>query len=455
MFHSLRGKIFLSFSALSLALLLGLSYFFSNERIEEKRRHLLDLLSNQVQIHILEISQQLSTGAKFSDVIQSTGIMGISEAGTEFNLDQLPVALSEFQSLPPAGLVIQPCRSEDGQRFLCAAHYIPSESSWILEVTPEESITDILKKEAVSIFLLIGFAILSALVASWTLSSLILSPLRSLKEASQQVSEGVVRSIALPVHRSDEIGSLARSFDRMLKNLQEREQKLATASLQLVHSERLASLGQFGASIAHEVKNPLGAIIGYSRQLQRRAENAEDREALEIILKESERCQQILDRMLRFARQEGSHSKAFLLHDVVDSSILLLKSAARKKAITLSLEGQSPVAFGIPQETQQVVINLGLNAIHAAPSDTYIQFEILSDENQARLRIKNSGSSIPEEIQARIFDPFFSTKEGEEGSGLGLSVSREIARAQGGDLSLLSSSDQETIFELSVPLAKT
>lgn len=456
MFLNLGWKIFGSFALLSLISVVGLSSFFLQSSLEERERQLVDLLGSQIQIHLFEVSKQIESDKSLEEISRQMNISFYSPSGDSFLASRLPVDPESFEPLPPSGLIIKPCQSETGQAYLCASQTVPGSNTWILEAIPQSSLTEILVQESKEIALVASLSLLLALCLGWLLSNAIIRPLKSFTRRVENFStSGKSPEPSKLEKRQDEIGRLARQFGEMFRKLKRREDELRLSSMQLVHSERLASLGQFGASIAHEVKNPLGSILAYTRQVLKRSTAPEDQEALQTVLREAERCQDILGRMLRFSKQTNNQHKSFVLNEVLESSILLMKSSAQDHRTHFKQESESDLlCSGNPQETQQVLINLLLNAIEASPQGSEISVRVKSLDSHAHVIVSNPSEAMPKEIQERIFDPFFSTKGSERGSGLGLSVSRQIAQSQGGDLRLLESSENRTSFEFTVPLAK-
>jgi signal transduction histidine kinase len=196
-------------------------------------------------------------------------------------------------------------------------------------------------------------------------------------------------------------------------------------------------------------------MIGYAKFLKSKLTEPQLQEAADIIQTEGERCNQILQQMLRFARNDPQEKRPYSLTEVVQSCLLLLKSEAKTHQHSIHSEIQDGfVLIGSPQQIQQVLINLLMNAMQASPSGSTISLKAESDGSWLSITVVDQGGGIPKSIQHRIFDPFFTTKSGSEGTGLGLSVAREIIQEQGGELNFVTEDGRGTSFTIRLPLPK-
>jgi len=453
MFKRLNIKIFVGFSLLLLATIVLLSYFFGRLMLRETETYVLEAFSSRSQIEALEIARDLNSKNSIHDVLRTHEVEFLKSDGTgiggSINFPRGVLAAL----LPPSGSVVSECTDSIGHDFYCAITYLPENHLWVLNSTPRSSVLQILaslKREIID--LAFGLLCLSLLL-SYFLARWILLPLQRFAEASRKVSRGEYAAIELPTFRSDEIGDYARSFQKMVADLREREAHLAMSGLKLAHSARLASIGQMGASIAHEVKNPLTSMLGYAKILHARTSDRELKEAAEIILKETERCNQILQQMLRFARNDPQERRPYSLKEVVQSALLLINAEAKNRKIEMKVDALSDtVLVGSAQQVQQVLLNLLLNAIQASSEKSEVLVRCREDGKNVVLEIQDHGSGIPQEIQNRIFDPFFTTKGKREGTGLGLSVASEIVHDQGGKITFNSAEGRGTSFQVHLPL---
>ncbi len=209
---------------------------------------------------------------------------------------------------------------------------------------------------------------------------------------------------------------------------------------QVRRAEKLASLGELAAGLAHEIKNPITALKGYAQLLD--PENPDEeflKEMKETMLMEVSRVNSIVNALLSFARPKIHGKAAINLNEVVERAVKLLEIEASRNDVELNFISKSdPTIFVDPGALEQVIINVGLNAIQAVtedpPGDTKPEVVIItdSDENSALITIEDNGPGIPESIRERIFDPFFTTKK--TGTGLGLAITHRIIDELGGTI---------------------
>jgi signal transduction histidine kinase len=225
----------------------------------------------------------------------------------------------------------------------------------------------------------------------------------------------------------------------------------------LIQSDRLISLGQLSAGVAHEINNPLTAILGYSQILLQDTEsNSEREESLQIIKSQAENCKVILDDLLIFSRARPNKRDYFSINDVVRGVVPLVKKDMRDKKISLdlSLENNIPPYFGDQIKITQVFLNLLNNAIYAVDTGGSIRIDTKWNDADECIAVSfiDNGPGISEEDRKHIFDPFFSTKPQGKGTGLGLSVSYGIVSEHGGEIRVESQPGKETVFTISLPV---
>ncbi len=314
-----------------------------------------------------------------------------------------------------------------------------------------------LKKQTLFIFLGIALAgMTGALGVSYVLSSGILRPIKRLVDASHALAKGDL-SHKVTVHGSDEIGELCETFNMMAASLEERDRKLREyVDRKLSQSEKLASLGRLAAGVAHEINNPLTGVLTYSHLLLKKApEGSEDREDLDVIVRETTRCRKIVKELLDFARETKSARKADDLNKVVRDMISLVGNQVsfQRVQIRTELDPKLPEILIDPSEMQQVFTNLALNAAEAMPNGGVITIRtgLDGDGNFVRAEVSDTGTGIPEENMSKIFDPFFTTKEAGTGTGLGLAVTYGIIQRHEGTIEVKSQVGKGTTFTIRLP----
>jgi two-component system NtrC family sensor kinase len=223
----------------------------------------------------------------------------------------------------------------------------------------------------------------------------------------------------------------------------------------LILAERLSSLGELTAGVAHELRNPLAGIKINTQVLSRKQDLTEmERRLLESTQEGIEKIQKIVDDMLHFAKPRASHFKEQALNEVVDKSLAILQARVKKGHISAVFdrgEGLPSVRIDIHQ-IQQVLINLMLNAIQAMEKGGTLTIRtFLEGGGAVGVEIRDTGVGIPLPYLKKVFDPFFTTKS--EGTGLGLSISLKILENHGATIDVVSREGEGACFTIHFPAA--
>ncbi len=230
---------------------------------------------------------------------------------------------------------------------------------------------------------------------------------------------------------------------------------------QMHQSERLTALGQMAGGIAHDFNNLLQAILGYAQLMARSPGNADVvRRGLDVIEKAANGGAETVRRIQKFARLRPDEPFVTMdLNQVIRDSLAITRPRWEEKkvkgGVPLQLElelGPVPVVMGRPAELNEVLTNLVLNAIDAMPKGGILRIRTrLGDHRHALITVADTGMGMSDEVRKKVFDPFFTTK-GEEGTGLGLSVSHSIVERHGGDLKVDSRPGEGTTFTITLPI---
>ncbi len=292
----------------------------------------------------------------------------------------------------------------------------------------------------------------------FALTTLIVRPLEILTRATEQVAQGRL-DVTVPLSGGREIAGAAAAFNFMTKRIKEqkteleehlRELETTTGELkatqaQLVQSARLASVGSLAAGVAHEVGNPVSAIMGLAEVLQEgELEGDEETEYVERIRKEAERVNRIIRDLLEYARPTPDQEEMpGSIAEAVDAAVGLLSPQKTFRDVTVQVmldEGLPPVRPGTDQLTQ-IMVNLLMNAADAmdGEGDVRIRAESLEDDERVHVQITDSGPGVPEEELDHIFEPFYSTKDPGSGTGLGLALCEGIITRERGTVSATNS----------------
>ena len=272
-----------------------------------------------------------------------------------------------------------------------------------------------------SVFFLVLAPLLAGGVAVY-LGRKVARPVALLHAGAERLAAGDLDTRIL-VGGDDEFGDLARQFNAMVASLKEQQHRL-------LQSERLAGVGQLAAGVAHEINNPLGVILGYTRLLHKKAVGslADD---LAIVEEEVLRCQEIVAGLLDFSRPVEVGTQPVDLRALCDDVVARLLDASPTPGVAVTVAGQGDTT-GTASKLRQVLLNLIKNAIEAAAPAGRVDIEIDEAHECSRVTVRDSGPGLDAEARERLFQPFFTNKP--RGTGLGLAVSQAIARAHGGEI---------------------
>ena len=320
----------------------------------------------------------------------------------------------------------------------------------------EEKFID-MRNRATAIFLGIACAgMIIALIISNFLAKGILQPIKQLIFASHQWAGGNL-DYRVETAQNDEIAELTDTFNMMASSLKERDERLKEyAHQQIMKSERLATLGQLAAGVAHEINNPLGAVLMYAH-LSLEEMPAEDarHQNLGKIVGEATRCKNIVRGLLDFARQSEPNVEEADVNDILERTLSLLRNQTmfQNIKVTVRFSSSLPKAMMDSGQIQQVFTNIILNAAEAMDEggELIVATRTADDGEFIEVEFTDTGCGIPRENLEKIFDPFFTTKEVGRGTGLGLAVSFGIIARHQGTIEVESDINKGTTFIVRLP----
>jgi two-component system NtrC family sensor kinase len=308
-------------------------------------------------------------------------------------------------------------------------------------------------------FALTGIAVALAIVISYLLSKSVMRPVNSLIRATEKIAAGGSPQPISLDYAPPEIEALGKAFNSMIAAIRARDQKLHRQTHEkLMRSDRLAMIGQLAAGVAHEINNPLGSILLFSRLvMQQTPPQGKIRENLDRIEKETKRCHTIVRGLLDFARERKPLVESLNINAVLEATLKLFEGQFLFQNIQVFREynQQLPAIEADQSQLQQVFMNIILNAVDAMNGTGRLTLSTRESDPSGfiDIGISDTGSGIPAENLDRIFDPFFTTKGVGHGTGLGLSVSYGIVQNHGGDI-VVSSTPGGATFTVSLPAAK-
>ena len=290
--------------------------------------------------------------------------------------------------------------------------------------------------------------ILLAWVIAIPIARLIIKPIDALVEANRRLAGGDM-AVRVKATGKGELADLGHSFNSMVETLNRTQQEL-------VHKEKLASMGQLAAGVAHEINNPLGTVLLFADTLYHEAgKDHAWREDLKKIINETHRCKRIVADLLNFARQQEMLAQKVDVHEMLEEAIRSVShqpSFAHVQFIKQFAPGL-PAIQADPAQFMQVSINLLNNAAEAMPQGGTITMRTrLVNGHAVEIAISDTGCGIPEENLGKLFTPFFTTKPVGKGTGLGLSIVYGIIKMHRGQIAVTSQVDKGTTFTISLPL---
>jgi len=318
-------------------------------------------------------------------------------------------------------------------------------------------------------------ALVTAVVLGLVLARRVTVPVARLSDAARAMTEGRYDE-EVEIDRRDELGALAASFNHMAREVRRRdaeirawneqltqrvEQKateLRLANDQIARVRRLAALGSLGAGVAHEINNPMTAVVGLVSVVRKNVgPDTRDGQLLATALEQAKRVTHIVDDLRQLAEhQRADEGIQFPLAAAVHAAVEAHAEDAERAGVALrtSVDEGLPPIQGDPVQIQQLVGHLLRNAIAATPEGGEIRLTVASvDGGALRLSVSDTGRGIPEALRERIFDPFFTRKERGAGVGLGLTLSSCIVEAHHGKLHVESEEGRGSTFTVVLPAA--
>lgn len=328
---------------------------------------------------------------------------------------------------------------------------------------------------------LIAAVLLLSILFATLIWLMVHKPIRQLIAGTNHVAAGEL-DYKIKITAHDELGELARSFNRMTgklkranaeinewtRTLEERVEKKTTelrqAQEHVLRVEKLASIGKLAAIVAHEINNPLAGILIYARLILKRLGGEGNKYVLdedtkthvETIASESARCGEIVKGLLQFSRQTKPHAKANDLNSIINESLRLVHhkiELSGARAVTRCDANLKQIVCD-EQQIKQALVALLINAceaVHPGDGEITISSRAIPDRHCAEIRISDNGVGMDQETRQHIFEPFFTTKEQGKGVGLGLAVVYGIVTGHAGEIDVESAPGCGTTFVLRLP----
>jgi len=383
----------------------------------------------------------------FGDLRVSTNVMnrdGTRAVGTRVSQEVYDIVLNQNTFYPGRAFVVnewfitryEPLQDHQGQVV------------GMLYVGARESVFQALLQafnNRVALIALVSL-LLAGLIAI-PITRFITIPIADLVQATRRLTDGDM-SIRVQTHGNGELAVLGRSFNRMVDTLDLTQQKL-------IHQEKLASVGQLAAGIAHEINNPLGTILLTSDvMIKETPKNDTHHEDLEIIINETTRCKNIVADLLNFSRHQLAFAKEINIQALLEQVIrdVRIQSSFKCVEIIHQFSPDLPPIQADPDQLRQVFINLLNNASEAMENGGRITLTMERVKGHwVEIKIADTGCGIPEENLSKLYTPFFTTKALGKGTGLGLSIVYGIIKMHHGQINVSSQVGIGTTFTILLP----
>ena len=297
------------------------------------------------------------------------------------------------------------------------------------------------------------------------LSRTIVRPIDELVMVTDAVASGDLNQ-HIKVRRLNEIGMLAESFNRMTNRIRAGKEALEAnirhlkaAQDEVIRAEKMATVGRLAAGIAHEIGNPLSAILGYTDIIQKGAGREDEAEYLRRIQTEIQRINRIVNGLLDYARPGEFKLAEINVNEVLESSIDLVSAQKGFDRIDIKLNlSDTLIVMADPHQLQQVLINLFINASDAMPDGGTLtvdaKYKMQDTEEFVEMSVADTGAGISDDEIRKIFDPFYTTKEPGKGTGLGLAICMRIIESFGGRIEVTSKKGEGSRFSVLLPVIR-
>lgn len=308
--------------------------------------------------------------------------------------------------------------------------------------------------------IVVALLVAGILLVSSALATRLMRPLQKITNASEDVANG--REVMdLPIHDNDEIGDLARAFDLMRTQLNDKEKALLETQAESHHENKMASLGEMASGMAHEINTPLQEISLIAERVKRRSAKGkmgDINEPMDQVLSNVKHMSSIIESLRKVSRQsEDDPFELSAVEDIISDVTNLSKERYFLKGVKLEViyAGECRLLKIECQRLQisQILINLVNNAFDSVvdSSNKWIKINIDTEDNNLKISVTDGGFGISTSVQHKMFEPMYTTKSIGHGTGLGLSISAGIAEKHGGNLSY-DKSCKNTCFILTLPL---
>ena len=279
--------------------------------------------------------------------------------------------------------------------------------------------------------------------------------IKQFKSTIKLINQGNLAA-RLEIPEAKELGGLSQDFNSMLETFENTQKELQLFhKKQLQNSQKLATIGEMSARVAHEIRNPITGIARAMEVIIAEMKDDSNKPILEEIQRQANRVNQAISNMLKFSRSKELYLQNGNVNDIIKSLLFFLENQAHDKTINfgLDLSDSVPESWFDHELIENVLLNLSLNAIQSIPENGSILFRSSFDNLQKKIivSVNDNGSGIPLEIGLEIFNPFYTTRT--QGTGLGLAISKDIIEKHNGELWFENNNGSGCTFFISLPIS--
>jgi two-component system sensor histidine kinase HydH len=256
--------------------------------------------------------------------------------------------------------------------------------------------------------------------------------------------------------KSRELQKTAEGLEASYNKLQQQSERIIAIEEKLRRAEKLSTLGEMSAVLAHEIRNPLGSIRGTAEILRDDYKPGDPKyEFIEIQIKETERLNRVVEDFLRMSKPQPVEMQVCSVREELETVVALTSNDAieRNVAITLHSPTDTPAVVGDGEKLRQAFLNIIINALQATPGGGRVDIDVRQVDSRLEIRFRDTGPGIEPDALKRIFEPFFTTRP--EGTGLGLAITKKIIEGHGGTLDVESEPGQGATVIVRLPLQNT
>lgn len=377
--------------------------------------------------------------------------------------------------------IVEPILNEPScHTSACHAHPKDQRVLGLVEANLSLSLLDTSIKNqgiAITIYVAVFLCVISVVLCT-ILWNFVTTPVSLLTKGMERVAGGDL-DYQLDIDTKDEIGDLAKAFNAMTadlrrakgelmewgntleKKVQEKTEAIHRAQAQLIHSEKLASLGRMAAGVAHEINSPLTGIVTFGHLLLKQfPPGTQQHDDIQVIIEQANRCSTIIRGLLGFARASAADKAPCDINDVINHALNIVRNKADFFNIKLVIEFDPSLAKvkADPSQLQQVFLNLIMNAADALEGKGTITITTRNvsraEASVVEIEVRDTGPGITDENMEKIFEPFFTTKPVGKGTGLGLAVTHGIIQEHNGKITIKTKLGEGTSFIIRLPACK-